>query len=73
METIEIRGDMIRLGQLLKLAGMVGVGSDVKALLVSVPITVNGELESRRGRQLHPGDIIDVAGQQLRLGTVGAE
>jgi ribosome-associated protein len=67
VEMIEIRGDMIRLGQLLKLAGVVGVGSDVKALLASEPITVNGELESRRGRQLHPGDIVDVAGQLIQL------
>jgi ribosome-associated protein len=67
VEVIEIRGDMIRLGQLLKLAGVVGVGSDVKALLASEPITVNGERESRRGRQLHPGDVIDVAGQQIQL------
>ncbi len=67
METIEIRGEMIRLGQLLKLAGVVGVGSDVKALLASEPITVNGEPENRRGRQLHPGDIIEIAGQQLEV------
>ena len=43
METIPIRGEMIRLGQLLKLAGVVGAGSDVKTLLASVEITVNGE------------------------------
>ncbi len=65
METIEIRGEMIRLGQLLKLAGVVGAGSDVKRLLASVTITVNGEPESRRGRQLHPGDVVDVDGEQL--------
>jgi ribosome-associated protein len=67
VESIEIRGDMIRLGQLLKLAGVVGAGSDVKALLASVPITVNGEIENRRGRQLHPGDVIDIDGQQIQV------
>lgn len=67
METIPIRGEMIRLGQLLKLAGVVGVGSDVKALLASVPISVNGEPENRRGRQLHPGDVVTIDGQQLRV------
>jgi ribosome-associated protein len=71
METIAIRGEMIRHGQLLKLAGVVGVGSDVKALLAEVPITVNGEPENRRGRQLHPGDIVDVAGQQLEITAGG--
>ncbi len=64
METIAIRGEMIRLGQLLKLAGVVGVGSDVKALLAEVAITVNGEPENRRGRQLHPGDVVDLDGQE---------
>jgi ribosome-associated protein len=71
METIAIRGEMIRLGQLLKLAGVVGVGSDVKALLAEVPITVNGEPENRRGRQLHPGDVVEVAGQQLEITAGG--
>ncbi len=71
METIEIRGDMIRLGQLLKLAGVVGVGSDVKALLASVPISVNGEPEDRRGRQLHPGDVVSIDGQQITVAAGG--
>ncbi len=69
---IEIRGDMIRLGQLLKLAGVVGAGSDVKVLLAEVPITVNGEPENRRGRQLHPGDVVDLDGQQqLQIAAAG--
>jgi ribosome-associated protein len=71
METIEIRGDMIRLGQLLKLAGVVGVGSDVKALLAEVPITVNGEPENRRGRQLHPGDVVELDGEQITVAALG--
>jgi len=64
---IEIRGDMIRLGQLLKLAGVVGSGGDIKALLASEPVTVNGEPENRRGRQLTHGDVVTVAGQELRI------
>ncbi len=66
-ETIQIRGEMIRLGQLLKLADVVDSGSEVKDLLADVPVTVNGEPESRRGRQLHPGDVITVAGRTLQL------
>lgn len=64
---IPIRGDMIRLGQLLKLAGIVDAGADTKALLADAAVTVNGEPEWRRGRQLHPGDVVAVSGQQLRL------
>ena len=67
MTDIEIRGDMIRLGQLLKLAGIVGSGGDIKGLLATEAITVNGQPENRRGRQLHQGDVVAVAGQELRV------
>jgi ribosome-associated protein len=55
---IPIRGETIRLGQLLKLAGAIDSGSDARALLGLGSTTVNGEVEERRGRQLHPGDIV---------------
>jgi ribosome-associated protein len=67
---IEIRGDMIRLGQLLKLADVVDAGGEVKDFLAEVDVYVNGELEDRRGRQLHPGDVILAGDEELRL--VGA-
>ena len=53
MRDVAIRGDMIRLGQLLKLAGVVDSGGELKALLADTDVLVNGELEDRRGRQLH--------------------
>jgi ribosome-associated protein len=64
---IEIRGASIRLGQLLKLAGIVESGSAVKDLLATETLTVNGEHETRRGRQLHVGDCVRVAEQELRV------
>ena len=64
MTEIEIDGAMIRLGQLLKLAGAVGGGGDVKHLLATEAILVNGEPEQRRGRQLHPGDTVAVGGDE---------
>ncbi|HEY3827751.1 MAG TPA: RNA-binding S4 domain-containing protein [Solirubrobacteraceae bacterium] len=64
---VPIRGETIRLGQLLKLAGVVDSGSEVKALLASEPPLVNGEPETRRGRQLHHGDTVSAAGQELRV------
>ncbi len=64
---IQIREQAIRLGQLLKLAGVVSSGSEVKALLASVPLTVNGELETRRGRQLHDGDVVRVQDEELAV------
>jgi ribosome-associated protein len=64
---IEIRGDTIRLGQLLKLAGVVGSGGDARELLASGDVTVNGEPEERRGRQLHDGDVVSVGDLSLRV------
>ena len=64
---IPIRGDTIRLGQLLKLAGVVGAGGELKAFLASAPVLVNGEREGRRGRQLHPGDVVVAGGEELRV------
>lgn len=64
---IPIHGDTIRLGQLLKLAGLVDSGSEVKALLASEPARVNGEPETRRGRQLHRGDVVRVGKSELRV------
>ena len=57
---------MIRLGQLLKLAGLASGGGDVKAILAD-GVTVNGEPEERRGRQLSDGDVVEAAGEQLRV------
>jgi len=64
---IEISGAMIRLGQLLKLTGTAGDGAEAKALISSGQVSVNGEPESRRGRQLHPGDLVRVGSVDLRI------
>ena len=67
MTEIKIRGDMIRLGQLLKLAGIVGSGGEIKALLATETVRVNGEPEVRRGRQLARGDVVAVGDRELRV------
>lgn len=72
VDEVEITGDMIRLGQLLKLAGVTGSGAEVKALLATGEVTVNGEPELRRGRQLHPGDVVSAGGRELRPVRSGA-
>lgn len=68
---IPIRGEMIRLGQLLKLADVVDGGGEVKDFLAEVDVTVNGELEDRRGRQLHPGDVVVIGDGEEELRVVG--
>jgi ribosome-associated protein len=67
MRDVAIRGDTIRLGQLLKLAGVVGGGGEAKALLAGAGVLVNGEPDARRGRQLHPGDVVAVGDERLRV------
>jgi ribosome-associated protein len=67
LRDVAIRGDMIRLGQLLKLADVVDSGGELKTLLAEAEVLVNGARESRRGRQLHPGDVVTVAGDELHV------
>ena len=62
-----MREDGIRLGQLLKLAGLVDAGSDVRPLLADGAVTVGGRVELRRGRQLRKGDVVAVGDDKLRL------
>ena len=58
MRDVPIRGDTIRLGQLLKLADVIDSGAEARSYLVEGSVTVNGEAETRRGRQLHPDDVV---------------
>lgn len=64
---VAIRGESIRLGQLLKLAGVAGTGGDARELVQDGAVRVNGEPETRRGRQLRDGDIVEAAGERLRV------
>ena len=66
-EPVEVGDDGIRLGQLLKLVGVVDTGGAARELLESGDVRVNGEAEPRRGRQLRPGDVVAVGARELRL------
>ena len=67
VEDIEIGPDGIRLGQLLKLANIAETGGMAKELLADGLVSVNGEVETRRGAQLSPGDVVACAGVELRI------
>jgi ribosome-associated protein len=64
-DEVEIRGESIRLGQLLKVAGVVDSGAEAKALLAEDAVAVNGEPETRRGRQVRPGDVVTVGDRRI--------
>jgi len=67
MREVTITTDSIRLGQFLKLADLVHVGSDARMLLDDGVVQVNGVPEARRGRQLIRGDVVTVDGVELRV------
>ncbi len=68
---MSISGDGIRLGQFLKLADVVDAGADVKVLLADQRVSVNSDVETRRGRQLVVGDIVQVDDLRLRVASRG--
>jgi ribosome-associated protein len=69
---VEIDGPTIRLGQLLKLAGLIDSGGDVRPILSAGQVAVNGTREERRGRQLRDGDVVSFAGTKIRLSAPSA-
>jgi ribosome-associated protein len=64
---IPIADESIRLGQFLKLASLLDSGSDAKAAIAAGLVTVNGEVDVRRGRQLHPGDTVSIGTSSARV------
>ena len=67
MEIIKIRDEYIKLGQALKLSGLVDSGVDAKIEIQEGFVKVNGEVEFQRGKKIHVGDVIEFDGQQIRV------
>lgn len=67
MENVKIKDDYIKLGQALKLAGMVGSGVDAKIVISEGEVQVNGEIEYQRGKKLHDGDIVSFGGETIKI------
>ncbi|MCV7193710.1 RNA-binding S4 domain-containing protein [Mycolicibacterium brumae] len=69
MDDVPIRDASIRLGQFLKLAGLIDSGADAKTEIGDGMVKVNGEVELRRGRQLVAGDVVEHEGRQARVSS----
>lgn len=67
MREIKIRDEFIKLGQALKLAGLVDSGVDAKYVIQDGLVKVNGEKELRRGKKLYPGDVFSYQNQDIRV------
>ena len=66
-QDVPIRDESIRLGQFLKLANLVDTGADAKPVIADGLVQVNGEVETRRGRQLRHGDVVELGGTAVRV------
>lgn len=67
MEEIVIKDEFIKLGQALKLAGLAGSGVDAKFMIEDGLVSVNGEVELRRGRKVRPGDVIRLDETEVKV------
>ena len=69
METIKLReqDEFIKLGQALKAAGLVESGVEAKDVILDGLVTVNGEVDTRRGKKLYDGDIVEYYGEQIKI------
>lgn len=67
MEIIKLRDEFIKLGQALKAANLVEDGVEAKYVIQDGLVTVNGEVDTRRGRKLYDGDIVSYDGQEIKI------
>ena len=67
MEIIKLREEFIKLGQALKAAGLVESGVEAKDVIQDGLVSVNGEIDMRRGRKLYDGDIIVFDGEEIKI------
>ena len=67
MEEIEIKDDFIKLGQAMKLAGLVSSGIEAKIVIQEGQVLVNGEVDTRRGKKLVSGDTFEFQGQIVKV------
>ena len=67
IDDVAIGGEVIRLGQFLKFAGLFDSGGDVKEAILDGLVAVNGEVDRRRGRQLQLGDVVSFDGRRARV------
>ena len=67
MNEISIRDEFIKLGQALKLSGIVENGAEAKEIITDGEILVNGEIERRRGRKLYKGDVFSYNSEEVKV------
>ncbi len=67
MEIIKLRDEYIKLGQALKAANLAEDGVEAKLAVQDGLVKVNGEVDTRRGRKLYPGDVVSFQGREIKI------
>lgn len=67
MESVKIKDEFIKLGQVLKLAGFVESGVDAKFVIQDGLVKVNGSIDTQRGKKIYPGDVIEFENKQIKV------
>lgn len=67
MEIIKLRDEYIKLGQALKAANLVSSGVEAKEVIQDGMVKVNGETDTRRGRKLYDGDVVEFEGEKITI------
>lgn len=67
MQSVHLRDEFIKLGQVLKAAGLVESGVEAKEVIQDGLVKVNGETDTRRGRKLYAGDIVTYNGEEIKI------
>lgn len=67
MEEIKLKDEYIKLGQALKAANLVESGLMAKLVIMDGLVTVNGEVETRRGKKLIDGDVVSFEGETIMI------
>lgn len=67
MEVINLRDEYIKLGQALKAAGLVESGVAAKEVIQAGQVSVNGVVDTRRGKKLYAGDLVTYAGEEIKI------
>ena len=67
MEKIILRDEYIKLGQALKVAGLVGSGVEAKKVIAEGLVLVNDNVETQRGKKLRDGDVVEYDGERVLI------
>lgn len=67
MQTIKLRDEYIKLGQALKAAGLVDSGVEAKIVINEGSVSVNGNIETQRGKKLRAGDVVSYGGEEIKI------